>query len=234
VRRTILAATALVLLVAACFAPGEASPTAVTAQRTQNVPSRGPLPTAQPFRTLDAFTFPPATAAGATPSPSAPPDPALVALVPSKIAGQPLQVISGRASDWGETGDMCGAFCPGEIQKAARTAGADPAKATWAAGYVRLASSAGVFIRAIRLPGATSSVVKAWIAAMPTAEFLVPSEVMVAGRRATLLREPLPSPSQALYITLVGDVAFSVVEAPGPAHPEKPSDLVIEAFSLLP
>lgn len=203
-----------------------------TPRRTQNVPSRAPLPSVQPFPTFaDPPTFPPETLA--TPRPTNPQDAALLALIPPTIGGHDLNRYTGRASDIGEGGDSCFAICPGELQDTARQAGADPEDVTWALGYAQLSSSTAVLVRAYRVPGATSSILQAW-AAVVLRDSYDTHRITIAGRRVTLVQGLFPGMNETVYAVVQDDVLFLVAEYPSPADPEHPSDLVAAAFSLLP
>lgn len=227
----------LAVLFAACAQPLGADPsgsaTAVqTARRTQNVPSRAPGPTlGQSQPPLDQPSMRPPTFS--PPSPTLPPDPELLALIPESVAGVKLDRISGRASDIGEGGDMCFIVCPGELQETARNAGADPADVTFAIGYAEIEPDGGVVIRAYRFPGAESDLIDAWLEASGSSELFARTQITVEGRAVSLLQHAFGGVDETIYAFVKGKVLCLVVGLPVPLDPKKPTGIAAEALSLM-
>ena len=239
------AALAPMLLAAGCFAgdpsasspaptssPGVGALPSPSAQRTQNVPSRGPLPS------MVVVTLPPSTSSPeprTTPNPTAVVDPKLLAMLPMSIAGHAIETFSGRASDWPGGTDMCGAFCPGELQATAKAAGADPDDVTWAVAYGDFDGEGAVLIKAIRVPGAESDLIDAWVSAATYLIFPEPTEIEVDGRPVTVIHQPsFGDTVPPVYAVVRGNVLFIVQAGPAPADPLEPDGLTLEAITLLP
>ena len=185
-----------------------------------------PMSSRAPDPTLGGITQPP------EPHPTTHPDPQLLAMLPPSICGHQLTLSSGTASDVASGENVSYGFYPKELQQTATNAGADPDAITWAVAQGSF-EEFGVFIRAIRVPGATSDLLEAWLPTIAPCPYGPVTSIRVGDRDVSLLESGCLD-TRPDYALVTADVLFVLSARPASDDPANPDGWVIEAIQLLP
>jgi hypothetical protein len=207
---------AAAFLVAAAVGCGGERP----ADCTSPISSRGPDPT------MSGVTQPP------KPHPTTHPDHQLLAMLPASMCGHQLTLSSGTASDVASGENVSYGFSPEELQQTATNAGADPDAITWAVAQGSF-EEFGVFIRAIRAPGATSNLLQAWLPTVAPCPYGPVTPIRVGDRDVSLLESGCLD-TRPDYAHVTGDVLFVLSVRPASDDPAHPGGWIIETIRLLP
>jgi hypothetical protein len=161
-----------------------------------------------------------------------------MALLPSEVLGLPLERF-GRTGAFPDGGDMCQAFCPGEMQRLAELVHVKPEVMSWGMAYGPLGDNQYVIVRAIRVPGATGDLAQAWGTVLTERTvFRLASDATIDGRPLTIVEDitlqDTGAPDAVQYLTVRSDVLFILAAAPLPKDVTQPTTTMDALFGLLP